>query len=204
MAGLRFLGLIDADGIPTKELVAITKTDEAGRKGLLKQILMARYAPLFAIKLEGATFGQLEGAMSTHYSVSSETKEKAIRFFLSACRYTGVPLSSFLMKANTAPSTRKRKPRNTGSEAKADSGKAVTPPAPPLPPSGAGAGAKTITLRGGAGVVTVTMTIDMLALDDDDDAWVRKLRELLRSYKEAPTIAPPDEGDEDEDSEENE
>jgi hypothetical protein len=101
MAGLKFLGLIDEKGVPTNALREIIDPDEAKRKRALARIIKERYSAVFAIGIEKATMQQLYDTMADKYNVSGDTREKAVRFFLAACKFAEITVSPYLAKGNT-------------------------------------------------------------------------------------------------------
>src|SRR5437773_432167 len=69
LAGMRFLGLITADGTPTPDLHELAVPDELARKKKLEAILRARYAALFTMDLKRVTPAHLEETMGESYNV---------------------------------------------------------------------------------------------------------------------------------------
>src|SRR3954447_22135036 len=94
LTGLRFLGLIAKDGKPTDALRALAVRDEPERKKQLAKILNQSYPDLFALDLSKTTEGELREQMSKSYGVAGATTDRAMRFFIAAARYAGIPISS--------------------------------------------------------------------------------------------------------------
>jgi hypothetical protein len=186
LAGLKFLGLTTVDGVPTSDLVELAVTDEAARKIALKRILQQRYSAIVALDLMKATSGQLYEKMAEQYHVTGDTKEKAVRFFLSAAQYAGLNLGRFLLqaKASTGGVPRKRRstPKASTDEA-ADDGDsdgdedAGSPPAKPATGTG-----RTVELKSG-GTLTVSASMDVFKLSPTDRTFVFELIDMLSAYE---------------------
>ncbi len=177
LAGLKFLGLIDDDGKPQPALEKLATADEAARKIALCNVLEDRYADLFAIDLTNATPAQLGEAMGESYNVSGATREKAVRFFLSAAEFAEVPLSTLLRgKRRAATGTRsvrrkaaRKKTPNRGAGA--------------APPPASGGTAKTVRLQSG-GTLTLSASLDLFSLNAADRGFVFELIDRMESYQE--------------------
>src|SRR5882762_11733042 len=89
LSGMRFLGLVNGEGRPTPLLNGLAVKDEDMRKRRLEEIIRGRYAEIFALDLLKTTPAELSEKFGELYGVSGETKEKAIRFFVSAAKYVG-------------------------------------------------------------------------------------------------------------------
>jgi hypothetical protein len=183
LAGLRFLGLISEDGTPTDDLSALAVTDEDARKSALNDILRTRYAALFALDLTKTTSAMLYDKMAEAYKVSGDTREKAVRWFLAAAQYAGVPLGRFLLTSKAASGGVPRKQRRNGSRSAAavdeveDQGEEAPPPARP------GTG-KTVQLKSG-GTLTVSATVDMFGVSAEDRTFLFDLIDKLNAYERA-------------------
>lgn len=178
LAGLKFLGLTDDKGKPTPALHKIAVKDEGARKEALKGVLTARYGDLVALDLTKATLHQLNEQMTASYSVTGETREKAVRFFLSAAEYAGMPLSSYLKPQNGAgtsgPTPRKRRV--------AARPKVTTPPPTTTNTPSTNGTTRTVGLKSG-GAITLTVSIDVLRLMKTDREFVFGLIDQLDGYE---------------------
>ncbi len=180
-AGMRFLGLIDEYSKPTPLLKELASRDESVRKAKLKQILENSYPDLFALDLKKTTPAQALDRMRTSYGVSGDTAGKAMRFFLSASEYVGIPVSPLFSSttrsrnstkvANGAPRRRGRKaqpkPPNNGSSQE--------------PPATTGE-SKTVSLRSG-GTLTISASLGWLSLSTEDRNFVFELIDKLAAYE---------------------
>ena len=118
MTALRFLGLIDGNGIPTTRLRQLVSAKGAQRPEILKQIAYTSFDFLSERILDPqvATYSQLEEAFYNTYQVTGDVARKCIKFFVSLESDAGVPLSTFIMKKSRtirADSIRKRTAKKT-------------------------------------------------------------------------------------------
>lgn len=178
-AGLKFLGLMTENSDPTPALEDLVSGDEQHRKEKLKAILMDRYAALFALDLAKTTPNQLAQKMGEVYQVNGDTKEKAVRFFLSAVEYVGVQVSPLFKKAK-AGSLTPRKKRTPKPKVSAAAGGTTTPPI--TPPGTADATVRTIQLKSG-GSLTITSSMNYWALSEADRTFVGDLASKLDGYE---------------------
>lgn len=181
LAGLKFLGLITGEGKPTPVLQALSVPDEAARKKKLDTILHEKYADLFSLDLLKTTPALLEEKMGESYNVTGSTRDKAVRFFLSAVQYVGVPVSPLFRKLAGNGSATPRK-RRTGIRARSD----VEPTPPPEPQGTSGGGGitrTTVKLKSG-GTLTVSATLDLFGLNEDDRTFVFELIDKLKKYEQ--------------------
>jgi hypothetical protein len=178
LAGLKFLGLTDDDGVPTLDLHRLAVEDEAARKEVLGEILRKRYADLFALDLQKATSGQLSDVMGRSYSVSGDTKNKALRFFLAAAKYAGVPMSRFLNDAKTP------RPRTTSAPPRVRNGTKSPAPTSTKADATSGGTSRTITLLSG-GCLTISVSVNLFDLSGDDRKFVFGLIDSLAEYQSA-------------------
>ena len=119
MTALRFLGLIDGNGIPTTRLRQLVSAKGAQRSEILKQIAYISFDFLSERILDPqvATYAQLEEAFYNTYQVTGDVARKCIKFFVSLESDAGVPLSTFIMKKSKtirADSVRKRATKKMG------------------------------------------------------------------------------------------
>jgi hypothetical protein len=183
LAGLKFLALTTDDGKPTADLVALATADEKARKETLKRILEERYPALFDLDLTKTTSSLLYEKMAESYNVNGETREKAVRFFIAAAQYAGVPLGKYLLQAKAATGGVPRKRRSNGSarESAGAGAAAEVAPVPAPAPSGTG---KTITLKSGH-TLTVSTTAGVFDIGEDDRKFLGDLIDKLNAYARA-------------------
>ena len=113
MTALRFLGLIDSDGIPQTRLRQLISARGTQRSEILKQIAYTTFSFLAERSLDpqAATYSQLEEAFYNTYQVTGDVARKCIKFFVSLEGDAGIILSPFIMKKSRtlhADSVRKK------------------------------------------------------------------------------------------------
>lgn len=176
LTGMKFLGLITEDHIPNPLLHGVAVLDETARKDKLRLILKERYTDLFALDLTKVTPAQLTEQMGTSYNVAGATRDKAVRFFLSAVEYVGVPVSRlFKPKGNgTTPGRRRRVGRPK--TAAATGPETIQEPIAPT-----GGTSRTVKLKSG-GTFTVSGSFDPFALIPEDRKFVFDMIDRLEQY----------------------
>jgi hypothetical protein len=186
LTGLRFLGLITKDGKPTDTLRALAVRDEAERKKQLVKVLTQSYPDLFALDLSKTTPGELREQMAKSYKVTGATTDRAIRFFISAASYAGIPISSHVTKTTKSTNGTTTNRRRRVARRKTDAGSAT--PAITL----GGGESKTVKL-GSGGTLTLSASIAFLSLDKSDRLFVFDLIDKLAEYEAAHPASEPDE-----------
>ena len=196
LAALKFLDLIDDDGKPTAALRSLAAADEDGRKEHFKKMLQQHYADLFALDLTKTTPGELSETMGKSYNVSGDTKTKAIRFFLAAATWVGIPMSKLLINAAPAASStsgngaprRRRSPARTRAATAPNDDEEEQQYGVTAVDSTAGT-ARTVNLQSG-GTLTISVSLDVLRLSAADRKFVFKLIDELEEYEQgAPSSA---------------
>jgi len=110
IASLKFLGLIDTNSIPTKNLKQLVETDGENYTLALKNVLEESYAFLLknGVNIENATGTQVENKFKEQ-GVTGSTITKCISFFLSMAKEAGIKVSS-----HVRPPVTKRTPKGEG------------------------------------------------------------------------------------------
>ena len=100
MTALRFLGLIDGNGIPTSRLRQLVSAQGNQRPEILKQIAFTAYIFLSnrSVDPRTATYAQLEEGFHSNYQVTGDVARKCIKFFTNLQSDAGVPLSLFILR----------------------------------------------------------------------------------------------------------
>ena len=118
MAALRYLGLIDNEGIPTTMLRNLVAARDLQRDELMARIAYDCY-PFFlngAVDYRTATYAQFEDILHTHFQVNSDVARKCLKFFIDLATDARIPLSPFVIKKNrktrTSASARRTKNRS--------------------------------------------------------------------------------------------
>ena len=174
LASLKFLGLIDEQGVPQKVLHELVEMKES-RKSNLGRILENAYSDIFALNLVKMSPKQLEDAIE-NYGVTRATLRKALAFFLKAARYAELPLSPLFKRKTRESSPRKK--RNGSAQARRSQAE-TNPPAEPQ--SGQGE-TKTINLRSG-GSLTLILSVKFIEMEQEDRNFVFDLLDKLRAYE---------------------
>lgn len=126
---LKFLHLMSPHGIPTESLTQLINAEGAGRKEILKNILVASYKFLFedGVNLQRITSDELRKLFDKE-GISGGTLPKAIKFFLEAAKYTEIELSPYI------GNIRNPSPRGIGLKVKKTNGERQPVPQPKEPP----------------------------------------------------------------------
>jgi hypothetical protein len=119
---LKYLGLIDEDGVPSAKLAQLVKSEGAEHQKVLREVLTGSYPFLreSSFDLKNATYDQL--AERFRKMASGDTVRKCITFFIPAAKEAGIEMSPFI------PDIGKRSPGNGKPR------KPRTPAKPPAPP----------------------------------------------------------------------
>lgn len=100
MAALRFLRLVDNNGVPTQRLRELVPAKGSAKATLLRQITNEA----FGLVLQGsfdpaeATYSQLEESFHNTYQATGDVLRKCLKFFISLTYAAEIPLSPFIMK----------------------------------------------------------------------------------------------------------
>jgi len=100
MAALRFLGLIDADGVPTSQLRLLVSARGEKRAELLRQIAAESYNFVLggSFDFHIATYAQLEEVFHRNFELADDVNRKCIKFFVALASDARIPLSTFITK----------------------------------------------------------------------------------------------------------
>lgn len=112
LTALRWLRLIDEAGNPSAELKEMVQSPST-RTVTIRRVLERRYADMFsAIDMGKATVGQLEEQFGK-FGMAIETRKKSITFFVHACKFAEIPLSSYIAGGvKRTRTTTRRAPKN--------------------------------------------------------------------------------------------
>ena len=179
LSGMRFLRLIDEHGNTLPQLVTLAEDTERRRQNWVP-ILKNAYRDVFAIDLTKASPLQLEAAIQK-YGVGGDTLEKAVRFFLSAAEFSGIPLSPHLQKRRRSPSPRKRRtPSKVKSGALEDSSNDAQVHAK------AEGTTRIVQLKSG-GTLFFSVSVNLFGLSAEDRKFVFTLIDELQAYEKVTT-----------------
>lgn len=180
---LKFLGLINSEFDPTPTLEDLVLGNESERKDKLKQVLEQRYFDLFAMGLTKTTPHQLDSKMSEAYGVTGDTRVKAVRFFLSAADYVGIPLSPLFKRSKSGKPSVPRKKR-LSRKSDAPSGSVHATASEVIRESSHPGTSKSVKLKSG-GMLTLSATLDLFVLNAPDRKFVFDLIDKLEEYEKA-------------------
>ena len=118
MSALRFLNLIDANGVPTAQLKDLANSRGAMKSDILRKVSQESFSFLMSNSFEPdkATYAQLEEVFKELYQVDRDVSRKCIKFFIEIAVDSGIPLSQFITKKSKSskpvPVTEKVPKRN--------------------------------------------------------------------------------------------
>jgi hypothetical protein len=107
MSALRFLNLIDANGVPTVQLKELVGARGTIRSEILKKISHESFTFLTSdtFESEKATYAQLEEVFNDQYQVDRDVARKCIKFFTELANDATIPLSQFITKKSKSSKT---------------------------------------------------------------------------------------------------
>jgi hypothetical protein len=105
MSALRFLNLIDANGVPTNRLKDLVEARGVAKSEVLKKISHDSFTFLLngSFEPEKATYAQLEEVFNEIYQVDRDVARKCIKFFTELVDDAGIPLSPFITRKSKSP-----------------------------------------------------------------------------------------------------
>ena len=181
LRAFEFLGFTDADDIVQPRLKQwINEPSE--RQSVMHAIITERYAPIVALANNSGTPAQLREEIEK-LGVSGSTIPKAIRFYIAASEFAGMPVPpTWKRRVDPADARKRRRRRTRDAERPSD-----PEPKQPQPPSQADP-VNTVDL-GAAGTVTLKTEINPMALAAEDREWLFGLIDQFRSRGSGGTAA---------------
>lgn len=179
MNAYRFLGLVDAEDVPTDALDAMVRQTEQ-RPQVLRGLLEATYGKEFGTDFSTTTPKLLEDQFVESYAVTGATKQKAITFFLKAARFANITLSPFLLNQirNTAARKRRAKGKDSGAALAKESGIGMAYTASATETT------HKVDLFSG-GTLTVAITANPFKMPQKDRDFVFSLIDMLQQYEQS-------------------
>jgi hypothetical protein len=100
MAALRFLGLVDTNGVPNEGLKQLVMSRGEARTEHLRNITNEAFAFLLLsnFDLQTATYSQLQELFHYTFQLTGDVSRKCIKFFVALAGDSGIPLSPFITK----------------------------------------------------------------------------------------------------------
>lgn len=136
IATLKFLKLIDANGVPSEAMNKLVNSSDEDRKPLIAKLVRENYPSFFSseIDITRATAGQFDEHIRRTYDSSGSTVDKIAGFFIAAATFAGIELSALIkgrkQVATSATARQSKKQRKAG-----DEGTGERDPPPPLTPT---------------------------------------------------------------------
>lgn len=143
IAGLKFLGLIAADGSPTEKMMELVESEGDAYKAALRSILTVSYGFLFNsdIDLTKAT-GQQVADKFREMDIQGSTVTKCMAFFLQAAKEAGIEISQHVTPPRVPSNgVKKKRPKDEMPPTPTP-----TPPPTPLTPEAPVPGMEKITV----------------------------------------------------------
>jgi len=185
---LRFLGLIEGESNRvTAELYRLAEEKDA-QKEVFRQLLYDHYASVFVGigDLSKATHGELERVFTQLFGVDSDTRRKAISFFIHAAQEAEIPISKYI-RTSTNPIPRRAAFKSTSRRAQQRNVPSLEDyttiqklVGEDIPSFQAGS-AKTITLRKRESLILI-YTDDVVNMDRKDRTFFFHLVDEMTDY----------------------
>ena len=173
LRAFEFLGFTDAEGVVQQRLKQWI-ADPGERQSVMRAIITERYAPIVALANSSGTPAQLREEIEK-LGVSGSTIPKAIRFYIAASEFAGMPVPPTWKRRVDPADARKRRRRRTRDAA------APSEPEPrQLQQASQTDPANTVDL-GAAGTVTLKTEINPMALAAEDRKWLFGLIDQFRA-----------------------
>lgn len=174
ISAFKAFGLIDDDHVVTDRLRSLA-TEPDKRPQMVADMLRAYYPVAVSLGETNATPGELDSAFAEMFpSVTGESRVKAIRFYLSASDFAGLPKSP-LWKSPKAGATGPRRGRPKKQE--------PTPPVDPHHHRTTDQSLRKFSLASGR-TLTVSLDDDVLALDRAERKFVMDIVDQIEEYVE--------------------
>jgi hypothetical protein len=100
MSALRFLGLIDANAIPSQKLRLLVTAKGVQKTELLRQITSDAFGFLLqgSFDTQTATYAQLDEVFQNNFELTESVRRKCVKFFVALASDAGITLSPFITK----------------------------------------------------------------------------------------------------------
>ena len=177
LSALKFLQLINGDGVPSPQLVKLSEASEDEAKPILSSMLQSSYKGIFNgdVKLARATSGQFDDYLRSTFGVTGSTVDKCAVFFLAAAAEAGIEVSAQLKSRKPAQiGTRKLKLRR---------------PPEPLVDSGVVRVAEAEPPKLRSPVEVLVSILDMSAMTEDEQQAVWTLIRFLKKQEAEKVMA---------------
>ncbi len=100
VSALRFLGLVDVNGVPTARLKQLIATKGTQRTEQMKEMTTEAYSFLLggSFDPQTSTYAQLQEVFHYIFQLSGDVSRKCIKFFIALANDAGISLSPFVTK----------------------------------------------------------------------------------------------------------
>lgn len=107
VVALRFLGLVDGNGVPTNRLKQLVLARDIQRTEILRQMATEAFAFILQSSLDPqtATYSQIEELLHDTYQVTPDVSRKCIKFFVGLASDAEITLSPFIIKKSRVRTT---------------------------------------------------------------------------------------------------
>jgi len=182
LSALRSLDLINSDGVPTDELGRLVAALDAELPAFMQRKVAVLYPDAVDLAKQNGTAGQLHDLFRQQYGITGSTLDSAIRFYLEASKFAGLPVSTHFRPPSRTRKARKAAPSNTRAK-EASAGATSSPEAPKI---GTMPSSTQRVELGSGGSLVVTMSVDLFSLTDDDRTFVFDIIDRMKKYRDAP------------------
>jgi hypothetical protein len=179
LAALRSLGLIDLAGVPTPDLFRITKSPGEELPLFMQQTIFKLYPEVVDLAERNGSAGQLVELFKLLFSVQGSTLEGAIRFYIDASNYAGIPVGAHF-RAPTRPRPVGAAPRRPALKAAPQKNVSSAPSHGGT--SALGASTQRVALESGGSLV-LTVNVDIFGLSEADRTFVFDLVDRVKKYQ---------------------
>lgn len=172
MGAYRYFYLVNERDESTEYLTALALPDK--RAATLKGMIGDQYMIVLdkVGDITKSTLKMLEDAFGEVYSVTGDTKGKAVTFFLKAAQFADMPLSPFLLAQLRNEAKKPRRPRQRTGQPE---------PIYPNNQNGVGGSSHMAALVGG-GRVTITISANPFTMPEEDRKFFFALVDLVQKY----------------------
>lgn len=177
LRSFEFMGFTDADGF-VQPMLEHWVHDVGERPAIMRGIVTSKYAGVVDLANRNGTPAQMRIEIEK-LGVSGSTGQKAIRFYIAASEFAGLPVPPTWKQKKARGMARgsSRRPRRSADRETTDTAETQQESASPA------GNAEVVTLEGGAGTVTLTPDINLMELTNADRDWLFQLIDHFHSYE---------------------
>lgn len=188
LSALRFLALVDEEGAPQPLLQRLIDAQGDERRAVMTEILVNQYAAVASLGSSNSSLQVLYDQMRG-YGVQGGTLERAVRFFLDAAEFAGLPLSVHWQHGRRSSASVPRQRHRQANVRKNKTVERVESSSSPMyheaVPSEKSRNYRQFKLASG-GTVIIDIDVDLFDLSEADRNFVSKLVDDVRNYTSSP------------------